>query len=196
MELDELKELINEKPISYSREELESIFQIKTKRQLGEVNKKMRVDMILMILTALGIISVAFFLGLRDRLSLSAEVILLVGLVLIHYRIKYVKVNQINLFKYDVRAGVEKSVNSLKFYLKLYKIVIPFFTAFFYSYQRTVLLNIKGTIPQGISEWSFEIGIVLLIMVLTFFLTQWISQRLYGKELTKLETYLDRLDEK
>lgn len=193
MELNELKNLIEDKPVSYSRNELESIFAIKTKRELAGINKKMKWDMILMTAVAMLVISVAFILGLRDRLSISVEVVLLVIVVSIHYRIKYFKIGEINLAKYDVTTGLKKVLSSLNFYLKLYRVLIPSFAIIFYSMQRWKLLEIRRQIPATINEILIEGSIIAGIGVVVYFFTRWLSQRLYGGEISKIRTYLDRL---
>lgn len=194
MELDDLKKLIEERPISYSRNELESIFEIKTKRELNGINRKMRWDMIFMVITATVIIGVAFLLGLSDRFSLSVELILLVSVVSIHYRIKYFKINEINLSKYNLATGLTKSIKSLRFYIKLYRIFIPALATVFYGYQRWMLLKTKKDLPDQISEVLIESLLVMIVGVSVYFLTKWMSEKLYGKELRKMEEYLSKLN--
>ncbi len=193
MELEELKDLVQDKPISYSRSELESIFSIKTKRELDVVNKKMRWDMVLMVITAIVIIGIAFLLGLRDRFSLSAGVILLVAIISIHYRIKYFDISKVNLDKHDLSTAIQNVVKSLRFYLNLYKLVVPVFAMSFYSYQRWKLLQIKNTLPSSITEVLVESALVITVGLVVYFLTKWISDRLYGKALIRMQDYLHKL---
>lgn len=194
MEIDELKSLINEKPVSYSRKELEGIFEVKTKRTLDGINRKMRWDMILMIITVLGLIAVVFLLGLKDKFSLSIELIFLMTVVTIHYRIKHYKVNQVDLSRYDLATGLVKSVNSLKLYLKLYRTVIPLLAGVFYGYQRWIVLSIKDEFPAQLDEILIEAGLFVLVAAVVWFITLWISKKLYGKELKTMESYLRQLN--
>lgn len=193
MELDELKDLIKDKPVSYSRNELESIFSIKTKREVDGINKKMLWDMVLMIAMAAVIIGLAFLLGLRDRFSLSVEVVLLVALISIHYRIKHLKISRINLSRYDLTTGIKKVVKTLKLYLKLYTIVVPLLGSVFYGYQRWQFLRIKNNLPADVNNVLMESAILIAVGITIYFITRWVSQKLYGKEVKRMEDYLHKL---
>lgn len=190
-ELDELKSTWNGKQLAYSKAALSDIFEVKTKRTVRAINRTMLLDYTLMLIAAAGLIALTFFLGLKSRYIVALEILTVTSLMIIHYGIKYRVINSVNLQHNDVKHSISKLSNRLNAYLLAYRVVIPVFIGAVYLKIQWNLLQIKGV------EWQEEllaIGLAVPIMVLTYFLVQWISKRMYGRAIEQLKQLKEQWD--
>ena len=194
MELDELKEAwkTRDKDVHYSRNELESIFEIKTRRSLREINKSMLTDAVFMILATAGFMSVTFILGLKGRYVISGELLLVATLLGLHYRIKYLTFNKINFNKNNIKEAVARIIKKVRVYLWLYKVLTPLIASgLFLLYQANLSYYQTGIYALNTPFYSISIaaGIGILALILTHFITQ----AMYGKELNRLRKLYEEL---
>lgn len=196
MELEELKEAWKAKHenVHYSRNELNSIFEIKTKRALRGINRSMWIDAILMILATAGFVAVTFILGLKSRYMISGELLFVATLLGLHYRIKYLTFNKLDLTKDGIKAAITRVIRKVKGYLLLYKILIPTFAGgLFLLYEFN--LHYYNT-NEFILEQPFKsVGIALIIALLALVITNFVIHIMYGKELKKLEKLIAHLSD-
>jgi hypothetical protein len=180
MELEDLKKTLVDKKIKYSNQEIENIFEIRTKRTVSTINKKMMTDVILMILTTLILVSVTFILGLKSKFIISGEIIGFSLMAFVHYQIKYRLLNDFNFEKNSLLQSVTKIKNRLNYYLISYKIIIPIF----FSFLLTKYLFDQDNNWNNILElWP----IISATAIISFLIVNKLTSILYGKELRKLK---------
>lgn len=182
MKLDDLKN--KNRPIEYSRAELEGIFEVRTKRSIQNINRTMLKDALTMLLTAIVFIAITFGLGLSERYFIAIEIVALSLLLLIHYRVKYALLNNINLANEGLKVGLIKLLNRVNAYMTIYKMVIPLFTGLIYL--RTIFI---------LDSVSFPYIIILLPLTFTIYLlTRHFCDRIYGEDINKLKGLLIELE--
>lgn len=125
MELEDLKGKIDVSKISYSRAEIESIFELRTKKTVRSINKKMLIDALLMITTTVVLVAITFSLGLRSRYIISIQILSLALLLLAHYRIKYLLLNKLDLHSHSVTEVIQVTFKTIRRYWIGYHVVIP-----------------------------------------------------------------------
>ncbi len=187
MELEELKEQVARNAVSYSRSELNEIFTLRTKRTVSKINKKMLIDVLLMILTTTLLVAATFIIGLRSRYVVSAQIIGFALLIFVHYRIKFILIKRAFNSEYGLRIGAKKLVSLLNKYIFAYKIVL---TSFF------SILTIKHYSDLAY-DWSaiVEQWPIIFIAAVTGYLAATITAKMiYGKELEKLNKIIVAMD--
>jgi len=190
MSLDTLKDIWNKTEPSYSKAELKSIFEIKTRRQVKSVNKIMLLDYALMTATALVLIATTFLLGLKSRYFITFEIVGLSTVMAIHYWIKYRLLNPKSLQHKDLKSTIEQLIKRLKGYLIAYKVIIPFMVSAVYLRLQYNLMSLQNRTPQ---ESIIELLFVVPIAVLCYLFVQWLSAKMYGTQLSKLKNNFSQL---
>jgi len=190
-ELDDLKSTWDDSQLKYSKAALSDIFEAKTKRTVRSINRTMLLDYTLMLIAAAGLIALTFFLGLKSRYIVALEILTVTSLMIIHYGIKYRVINSVNLQHDDVMQSISKLSKRLNAYLLAYRLVIPVFIGAVYLKIQWNLLQIKGVNWQ---EELLALSLAVPIMVLTYFLVQWISKRMYGKAIDQLKQLKEKWD--
>ncbi|MBL6449519.1 hypothetical protein JMN32_24620 [Fulvivirga sp. 29W222] len=187
MELNELKKTWQEaKPVQYSRKELDSIFEIKTRRSLKSINRSMLTDAVFMVLVTAGFVSITFILGLKSRYIISGELLFIAILLCLHYRIKHLTLSRINLSENNITEAILQIIKKVKGYLLLYKVLTPLIAGgLFILYQ--VNTNFYNTGIYSLPRPAFTIGIALSTGILVLALTHFITTTMYGKELKRLK---------
>lgn len=189
MELEELKKVWNvkEPEVTYSKQALRDIFEVRTKRAVSRINRNMLWDGAFMILATIGFIAVTFALGLKDRFMISGELLLIATVLGIHYRIKHLTINKFHFANSGIVTSIRRITNKLKGYIILYKILIPTLSAALYLlYCLNVHFYKYGSYSLSALNAS-SIITVLLITVICYLITRRITQIMYGKELQKLQ---------
>lgn len=180
MKLEDLKKTLIDGNIKYSNQELENIFELRTKRTLSTINKKMLADVLLMILTTMILVSSTFILGLKSKFIISGEIIGFSFIAFVHYQIKYRLLNVFNFEENSLLKSVIKIKNRLSNYLIFYKIIIPIF----FSLLLTKYLFDQYNNWNDILDFWPLIGLTILI---SFLIVNKLTSILYGKELRKLK---------
>lgn len=193
MELDELKETWKtSNPVHYNREELDSIFEIKTRRSLKSINRSMLNDAFLMVLATAGFITLTFILGLKSRYVISGELVLVATLLGIHYRIKYLTINKINLNQNSIKEAISLIIKKVRVYLVLYKVLTPLIAGGLYLlYEVNAHYYQAGS--YSLADPVFSLGIAAGIALLALVLTHLITRAMYGRELGRLRQLHDDL---
>ncbi|UII30271.1 hypothetical protein LVD17_18420 [Fulvivirga ulvae] len=193
MELDELKETWkNTAPVHYNRKELDSIFEIKTRRSLQGINRSMLTDAVLMVLATAGLMTITFILGLKSRYIISGELLLVAILLGLHYRIKYLTFNKINLNKNSIKEAISRITKKVSLYLLLYKVLTPLVAvSLFVLYEANT--NFYKTGYYSLNDPLYVLVVASGIGILVLVLTHFITKAMYGKELQRLKQLHDDL---
>ncbi|ELR69249.1 hypothetical protein C900_05320 [Fulvivirga imtechensis AK7] len=196
MELDELKRAWNTKSpkIEYTKTTLNDIFEIRTKRAVGKINRNMLWDAILMLIATAGFIVITFALGLKSRFMISGELILIATILGIHYRIKYLTINKFDFEDSGIGVAIRKVIKRLKGYIILYKILIPALSAVLYLlYCSNAYYYEYGS--YSLSELGTSSIAPVLLITITCYLVAWkVTQIMYGQELKKLQELSNEFD--
>lgn len=179
MELDKLKGKVDFSTVKYSKDELDNIFQLRIKGNIASMNKKMLMDAILMGLVTSLLVAITFYIGLRNRYVISMELVGFAVLLLIHYRIKYVLLNNVNLHAQTVNSTVEKVYKRFKAYWIAYHWFVPMLSAAL-SIQLCRVLNYQ------FDSWQLIVATVMT-MIISWVITHNVVKRLYGKEYQSLQ---------
>ncbi len=186
MELEELKTKKWQNEVSYSLDELESIFEIRTKSTIKNVNRKMFIDAMLMLLTTTVLISTTFWLGLRSKYIVSGQIIGFACFLLMHYRIKYLILNNVNLLSNTIRDGIASVYKRLYNYIIAYYIFIPIFAI-------SLMFKIRSDLGYQI-ELSTENALIYSVTLMGSILVVYLlSTVLYKKDLARLKSLLSTL---
>ncbi len=182
MELEALKEILNKNEPRYSRQEIEGIFEVRAQRTVGNLTKIMRYDLIIMIVMAIAMISLTFALNLQDRYFISLEILLVTGVLYLHYAIKR-KVIYNQLSKVGIKSSIENILAKIKLYINLYLALVPIILC-------TVYLKTSFDVMQAF-EFSHTLFWVLILITIplayvTYKVTEWLANRLYKPTLEKL----------
>ncbi len=191
MELDELKNKLNAVHIHYSAQELNEIFEIRTKRAVSNVNRKMLWDAILMVIVAAGLIAVTFLTGLKSRYLVSGEIVAMSVLLLIHYRIKYYLLNTIG-FDGNIRQAMFQCLNRMQLYMYVYWTVVPLGISLLYLDLQNQLIRL---IEPDTSELIVRYALVLPLGLVIFFITRKLTYVLYGQDMDRLRGLIREMDE-
>ena len=179
MELEDLKGKIDVSKISYSRAEIESILELRTKKTVRSINKKMLVDALLMIATTIVLIAITFTLGLRSRYLITAQIVSLALLLLAHYRIKYILLNKVNLHSYTVSEVIQQTYKTTRRYWIGYHVVVPMM---FSSLTWYLILSISAQSHSFITFLSS-----LTVGLMTLGITNVLVRKIYQAEYQQLK---------
>ena len=179
MEFNELKRgwrQLDLERVKYSKEELDSIFEVRTKRNISKINKSMLVDAILMMITAGFLIFTTFILNLQSRYLVSLEILGFVFVMLVHYKIKYTLINrQPDFESEDLLSGISVIVKRIKNYVLAYKLIVPLIICALYArFNYTASLDIN------------YLWLLAPIFLGGFLIVHWTCRLMYGKALGEL----------
>lgn len=176
MELDELKKLKERKglnEVSYSRSEIESIFNLRSKRSLNRLNRTMFWDAILMMIVTGILIAIPFYLDIKSRHTVGLTMAGMSTVLLIHYAIKRRLINRPIGNSHSILIGLQKAIRVMRVYFIAYYLLIP---------SLTVLLT---------HTTSANNSNILLIDLTGFFIglaiSHFLIRVLYGKRLSEFQ---------
>lgn len=170
MELKELKKQIEVNSIRYSRDELHSIFEIKTRHAVKSINRKMSVDAIIMGITTAVLVMITFSLGLKSAFVVSSQIVGLSVVLLLHYRIKYMLLNRHHSVQLGLYNAIKRTFVTLKIYMALYLFIVP-----------AMVIYLSAHVFSISFLFLFMIGIISLFITLV--LLKW----LYGNEYFRIK---------
>ena len=179
MEIEDFKGKIDLSGVSYSEAEIESIFQLRTKSTIKNINRKMLLDALLMIITAILLISLTFAIGLRSRYYVSTQIIGLSLLLLAHYRLKYLHLNKSDFHHQSIREVISSTYRTFKKYWIGYHIVVPLMMA---SLSIKLMLDLSHDINM-----LFSIFISVCSGLVGLMVTYIVAKKMYHKEYNKLK---------
>lgn len=184
MELDQLKKSYKKSEVKYSSEELKSIFEIRTQGSIKSINNKMLIDALLMILMTLVLITITFTLGLRSKYMVSGQIAGFGIILLLHYRLKYFLLNNINFERNDIRSAIRKVFKIFKMYWYGYQIIIPAMTITLFAFVNEYAVLLKNIGPLFIYP---------IVGLISFFITSSLLKTIYGAEFKKLKELNDSI---
>jgi len=191
MELEILKEQLNKVQPEYSRQEIQSIFEIKTQRAVGSMNRVMFFDLIIMTLLAIAMIALTFIIDLQDRYFISLEILLVTGVLYLHYVIKR-KVIYNQLSNNGIKYSIENILDKMNVYINIYKGLVPIIIC-------SIYIKTSVDIAQSFL-FSNELfwGILLTTLPIgygAYKLTCWLANRLYRPTIDRLNQLKVQLSE-
>ncbi|MEM7109412.1 MAG: hypothetical protein AAF519_14395 [Bacteroidota bacterium] len=190
MEFEKIKRHVEENRPVYSKTELEDIFTLRTKRSLSKINSKMFWDALFMVFSVVILVIATFMIGLKDRISISLELVGLSAFLFVHYRIKYHLLNKPNI-DLSIKNSVKRSLKTLKTYLKLYQILIPTgVTALYLKIQWDLWFIMDWSTPEITLRSTFSI----LIFVLIWMVTKKLIRVMYIPQTIRLHELISELD--
>ena len=182
MELEDLKQSVHTGNAQYSEAELQSIFTIKTKGTVRHLNKKMLMDATIMIVVTGLLIAATFYLGIKSRYTVSALLVGMSALLLIHFQIKKYLLGHSVSTSRPVLQGLKRTVRILKSYIIGYYITIPALTILMFH-------AIGSALRINTSE------VVYIAGLLTGTLLCYVTVRLmYADELKRLITHISQFE--
>ncbi|MEQ8476611.1 hypothetical protein [Fulvivirga sp.] len=186
MDIDKLKELKTDS-IEYSRTEINQIFELRTVRSLKSTNKKMLIDLLLMVITTAFLIGITFFIGLQSRLLVSGQIVIIAGILIIHYRIKYMLLNNVDLSSNGIKPAITKIKNRLEGYITFYQLTLPpLFSMLMVKFQ----FDINGGWIGVFNKWYY----VACIFVLSLIVVRFLCYKIYGKDMGRFKSLIDSLN--
>lgn len=191
MELEVLKESINKSEPRYSRQEIEGIFEVKTKHTVRGMGRVMLFDLIIMSVVAIIMIGLAFIIGLQDRYFISLEIILVTGVLYLHYAIKR-KLIYSQLSNAGITYSIENTLKTIKLYINFYKVLVPTIIC-------SIFLKTAADIAQSF-QLSNEIIVVITLAALplgygAYKLTTLLANKLYYPTIERLNQLKSQLCE-
>lgn len=183
MDLDILKEKLNAKEPRYHRDEIQSIFEIKAKHAVNNVDRVMHIDLIVMSIVAASMVCITFIFGLENRHFISIQILLLSVVLYLHFALKR-RVIYKQLENHGIINSIDNIVRKTLAYIKLYKIIIPIVIGSIYL----------KTVNDIAIAFDFEYSIKLLAFTMVipmlyaaYKLTAWLALKLYGGAIVELE---------
>ena len=183
MELDELKREIAHTEPRYSRSELESIFEIKTRNTVKHMDKIMRYDLITMVLVTVAMVSITFYAGLENRYFISTQIVLLATALFLHFSIKR-KVIYKQLASRGIMESIEKTLAKTITYIRVYKIIIPLIIS---SLHIKTSVDIASAFDISSNSLLLFLLTVIPLFYGTYLFTNWLSKKMYGSAVDKLK---------
>ncbi|MEP2772612.1 MAG: hypothetical protein ABJH05_10710 [Fulvivirga sp.] len=189
MELEILKKELNKDQPKYSRQEIQSIFEIKTKRAVGSMNRVMFFDLIIMTMLATAMIALTFIINLQDRYFISLQILLVAGVLYLHYAIKR-KVIYNQLSNNGIKNSIENILYKMNVYVNIYKGLVPIIIC-------SIYIKTSVDIAQSF-KLSNELYWGILLTTLPFGygaykLTCWLANRLYRPTIERLNQLNNKL---
>jgi len=183
MELDELKRELAQTEPQYSRSELESIFEIKTRNTVKNMDKIMRYDLITMVLVTVAMVSITFYAGLENRYFISMQIVLLATALFLHFSIKR-KVIYKQLASRGIMESIEKTLAKTITYIRVYKIIIPLIIS---SLHIKTSVDIASAFDISSNSLLLFLLTVIPLFYGTYLFTNWLSKKMYGSAVDKLK---------
>lgn len=178
----------------HSEEQLRELLVSKSKNTISKMNRNMLIDAIIALVIGLSLIGIVIYLRLDNQTFMIASILIMMGLMAIHYRIKYVSLNRIELESISIRDGIIKLVQRLELYRKLYLIIIPSITSLLFTLVHILFFgHLIGTWYNSSSFWIWE-ALVIPTIFIVYLVVKLIFNRMYGKQLAILKLALQDLD--
>lgn len=186
MDIEKLKEIKTD-AIKYSRAEINQIFELRTARSLKSTNKKMLIDLLLMGVTTILLIAITFFIGLQSRFLVSGQIVIVAGILIIHYRIKYILLNNVDLTSDGIKSAVIKIKSRLEGYIIFYQVSLPIlFTLLMLKFQ----LETHGNWSNVLGNWYYLASTFIISIVVVRLL----CNKIYGNDLRSFKSLIAGLD--
>ncbi|UII20058.1 hypothetical protein [Fulvivirga ligni] len=195
MTLENLKKDWNEKTqhAKYSKAELESIFEMRTKRSMKKLNTNMLMDAIFMMLTTVAFIAISYALGLENLLWISCGMVSIACTLLIHYKIKYRSLNHLNFEDQGIRSALSKSLNRLTMYIKLYKVAVPTISTILYLSYLIQLNYYKHQSLFSKELLTWKLAVAPVVFFASYLLVITLIRLMYKKTLEDIKLHLSQL---
>jgi len=200
MELEKLKEMLNQSTASnneVSATSLQKILSTKSKSVIGKMKRNLLIELSIMIL----LYGYVIFKYFNNMTAISWLLTGIELIYLIYFMIKYRLLNRLECPSCEIQSNLKKQLNTLErlllFYLWSGLLLLPMATlsACWIGYAYTS----PGELPQDPSFLLLTSAIILaatlLLCIPLYFFTKWYIQKLYGAHIEKLKMMMQELSE-
>jgi hypothetical protein len=200
MELEKLKEILNQSTASkneVSATSLQKILSTKSKSVIGKMKRNLLIELSIMVLFYGYII----FKHFNQMMGLIWLLIIVELFYLIYFMIKYRLLNRLECPSCEIKSNLKQQLNTLerllRFYLWSGVLVVPvtILSACWIGYAYTS----PGELPQEPSFLLLTSAIILattlLLCIPLYFFTKWYIRKLYGNYIEKLKMMMHELNE-
>jgi hypothetical protein len=204
MELDNLKMLwkdMNTKDVHpNSDEQILVMLQQKSHSPIAKMKRNLQWELITIVL--LYSLPIWYFLtASKARYWQLAAMLLIIGVCfLFYYYYKNKLLGQMQCVTCEVQSNLQRQLTTLEKYVRFYFVSgtiltpVAFFATAFIVWSRS---TVNGTyIPLDTSQYTFLIGVGILITIFSYFFNLWYVNRLYGRHIHKLKELLQQMEEK
>lgn len=179
---------------SQSEEQLRQALTLKTKSSISHINRNMLIDAIVALMISVGIIIFTIYLNLENKGFVMTFILCIIALLAVHYRVKYKMINQVDLETKSIKDGIEKLIDHLEMYKKLYLLLIPLITGLLFTMVHILLFShLIGPWFYDLSFWAWE-TLVIPVVLPVYLIVKLLFHRMYGKQLELLKENLLELD--
>ncbi len=178
----------------YSTQELDSIFELRTKRLANNINSALRIDAILMVISASASIISLFMIGGTNRVLDSLIVLCAAIVLLLLYRFRSRSIDHFAVADSSVRQKSQDLINRMQKYIRSYLLLIPTLSSALYI---ILILRVSSWSQGAITiDWNLilKIAPVVLIAIVAYFLTKTLAAAVFGKSLSELRQAIYDLD--
>jgi hypothetical protein len=201
MELEKLKEMLNQSAASdneVSATSLEKILSTKSKSVVGKMKRNLMIELSLMILLY-GYVILKYFNNMTAISWLLGGIELI---FLIYFIIKHRLLNRLECPSCKIQCNLTKQLNALerllRFYLWIGVLLIPM-TALGSFWIGYAYYSYPGGLPKELSFLLLTSAIILaatlLLCIPLYFFTKWYIRKLYGAHIEKLKMMMNELNE-
>lgn len=181
--------------LTISKNELQELFESKTKTALNQINRNMRIDAIIMIGLSLAFISSTFLIDLQSKWSVSLSLLGMTIFLMLHYHLKYYLLNNFNFENHSVIDVIKTVIRRLKIYRTLYLIIIPSFTAMLYILLLRNLFYYEYYHYEFNEQFWLLTNLVIPLIIGVILLVRKLFIKMYGQKIRVLHSYLEELQE-
>ena len=201
MELEKLKEMLNQSATSnneVSATSLQKILNTKSKSVVGKMKRNLLIELSIMVLFY-GYIVFKYF---NQMMGFIWILIIVELFYLIYFLIKYRLLNRLECPSCEIQSNLKQQLNTLdrllRFYLWSGVLVVPM-TALSACWIGYTYYTSPGELPQEPSFLLLTSAIILaatlLLCIPLYFFTKWYIRKLYGAHIEKLKMMMQELSE-
>jgi uncharacterized membrane protein YccF (DUF307 family) len=190
--MDELQEIWNSHQVADEQRldeaQLNSLLIAKSENVLAKINRILRLDVLIMLMVSSFFIAMTFVLDLANRNSVITIISVMMAYLAIQYYGKRQLSSKHDFNKDNILDILKNKLKSLKLSKRLNIIGIPILFLGFYLYLQSILSGAIDNIT------FIQVGIGILISLVSFFFTNWLFERLFGNQIRVIEEIMKELD--
>ncbi len=194
MELEFLKKeweehtLQKEENLSYDYDGLHQLFTSKVKDTVKSVRRNMWIDNGIMMILTLVFIGIVFWFQFQLRFVTAAVITGTALLLVFHFYSRYRTLSPLNLSEDSIVPAVERLINQLTLYIRVYLWGIPILTVMTYVSVKSYLFHyVYHDFEFDVFFW-WDMIYTIPLAVISYGLARWLAKQLYEKHLIALRT--------
>jgi Ca2+/Na+ antiporter len=207
MELDELKDLWNDKPgVTTGADKISAMLGQQSHNPIEKMKRNLRMELVIVFFTV-GAVAVYFFIAFGSEYSIIGWVYALLVVLFCYYFIRKNKLlNEMQCTSCRVKSNIELQLKTLERYVRFYLVsgtaIIPILFIFLgvvLYYKKPTLIRQNHTFSSTTNPvWKFLLAWLVLLTVSTTIM--WVMNRgyvnkLYGRHIRRLKQLLAQMNE-